>query len=228
MQVRIGLLNKKPALTADEFRMHWRDIHGAIAARLPRLKSYEQNHVLPVEQRGSGFKSGAERIDGFSELSFGNDADMRAAMATDVGKSLIANESRFLERVRVVTVDRIEVVPPPKEGTYIKRISLLRRRPELSPEEFTKEWLGVHASLIKAIPGVIGYRQNLVTGRQVPKGTEVDYDGLPIDGIVELWFPSLGALTTAFASAEGKETVTHSGKFLDEITTFPVEPIFIV
>ncbi|PMS30119.1 uncharacterized protein (TIGR02118 family) [Trinickia symbiotica] len=228
MKVRVGLLNKRTDFTVEQFRSHWISVHGALVSQLPRLRRYEQNHVIHVPQGGSGFKTGTDSVDGFSELHFDHDDDMREALATRVAQSMVANEANFLERVRVVTVERSEVVAPPASGPFNKRISLVRRRSDISLDDFVREWQGVHAQLIASIPGVIGYRQNLIVGRQSPKGKDVDYDKFPLDGLVELWFADAEAPTAAFASREGKKALVHTGMIAGEITTFPVEPINIV
>jgi uncharacterized protein (TIGR02118 family) len=85
-----------------------------------------------------------------------------------------------------------------------------------------------HARLVRETNGVHGYRQNLVVAREVPKGTPVGYEGLPIDGIVELWFESTESLDAAFASPEGKTLMAHARVFIAEITTFLVERHVIV
>ena len=66
MIVRMGLLRRKKGLPVDAFRSHWRDVHGPLAARLPGLLRYHQNHVVsspePISHMGA--------IDGISELWF--------------------------------------------------------------------------------------------------------------------------------------------------------------
>jgi uncharacterized protein (TIGR02118 family) len=228
MQVRMGLLNKKSDWSAERFRAYWRDHHARLAENLPGLRSYQQNHVIDSMQRGIAFARGPEQIDGFSQLRFDDDESMREALTTAVGQSLIGDEDHFIGRLRIVTVEPHEVVSPPAPATAIKRMSLLRRRANVSPGEFASEWRNVHGPLVKTLPGVLGYRQNLITGRQVPKGTPVAYEGLPIDGIVELWFESTDTLNAAFASPAGRETMAHASTFIGEITTFLVEPVMVV
>jgi uncharacterized protein (TIGR02118 family) len=130
--------------------------------------------------------------------------------------------------LRIVSLDQVEAIPPATDRPLIKRMSLLRRRPEVTPEQFRHEWRVEHARLVRATKGIFGYRQNLVIGRQAPKGTTVGHEGLPIDGIVELWFESTGSLDAAFASAEGQTLMAHAPKFIAEITTFLVERHVIV
>ena len=49
-----------------------------------------------------------------------------------------------------------------------------------------------------------------------------------IDGIVELWFETTDTLNAAFSSPQGVETMQHATTFIDEITTFLVEPFVVV
>jgi uncharacterized protein (TIGR02118 family) len=228
MIVRMGLIKKKPQWTAEDFRHHWRDHHGALASRLPGLRRYEQNHVIDQAQRGISYERGPEQLDGFSMLWFDSDEAMRAAMDTDAGRALVADENHFIGDLRIVTIDQVEVIPPAADRPLIKRMSLLRRRADVSPERFRHEWRVEHARLVRATNGVRGYRQNLIVDRQVPKGTPVGYDALPIDGIVELWFESTQSLDAAFASPEGVKLMAHARVFIAEITTFLVERHVIV
>jgi uncharacterized protein (TIGR02118 family) len=228
MIVRIGLIKKKAQWSTADFRRHWLDHHGALAARLPGLRRYQQNHVIDQAQRGISYERGPEQLDGFSMLWFDNEDAMRAAIATDAGRALVADEDHFIGNLRIVAIDQVEVIPPATDRPLIKRMSLLRRRPDVSPERFKHEWRVEHARLVRETKGVHGYRQNLVVAREVPKGTPAGYKELPIDGIVELWFESTESLDAAFASPQGVTLMAHARVFIAEITTFLVERHVIV
>ena len=73
------------------------------------------------------------------------------------------------------------------------------------------------------MPGVAGYRQNVVIARERIKGQACGYDELPIDGIVEMWFEDAATLEAAFGSPAGRTTMKHALTFLAEITAFVVE-----
>jgi hypothetical protein len=81
---------------------------------------------------------------------------------------------------------------------------------------------------IGPIPGVHGIRQNLIVGREVPKGTPADYERLPIDGIIELWFDRADAFASAFSSTEGRQMMARYRDLVAEITPFLVEPYVVV
>lgn len=223
MIVRSGLIKKKPDWSDEDFRRHWRGHHGALAAKLPGLRRYEQNHVVDSLQRGFSYPRGPEQLDGFSMLWFDSEAAMREAMGTAAGQALIADEERFIGDLRIVTIDQMEVIPPDAGRPLLKRMSLLRRREDVSAEEFQREWRQEHAHLVKRVAGVRGYRQNLILGREAPKGHPVEREAWPIDGIVELWFDDTDSLDRAFASPRGQTLMAHAREFIAEITTFLVE-----
>lgn len=225
MIVRMGLLNRKPDWSLPDFHRYWSDMHGQIAAKLPGLRGYVQHHVVDSLQRGISFKRGPEQLDGISELVFDDIPSMRTAFESEVAPRLAADEAEFLGRLRIVAVDRREVIAADPGKRLVKRMSLLRRRADVDAATFEREWRVEHARLVKQMPGVHGYRQNLIVERQVVKGTPCDYDQLPVDGIVELWFTDTNELDRAFASPDGRSTMQHATTFIDEITTFMVESL---
>lgn len=228
MIVRSGLIRKKADWSGEDFRRYWREQHGALAARLPGLRRYEQNHVVDSVQRGIAYARGPEQLDGFSMLWFDSEDAMRAAIATEAGRALVADEGHFIGDLRIVALDQVEVIPPATDRPLLKRMSLLRRLPDVSPERFKLEWREEHARLVKRLSGVRGYRQNLIVHREAPKGTVVGYEGLAVDGIVELWFDDAASLDAAFATPQGTTLMTHAREFIGEITTFLVENHVVV
>jgi uncharacterized protein (TIGR02118 family) len=56
----------------------------------------------------------------------------------------------------------------------IRRFSLVRKRPELSPEEFLARWKGEHVEIAKRLPGLRGYVIHVLDGEAPP------YDGIAI------------------------------------------------
>jgi hypothetical protein len=116
----------------------------------------------------------------------------------------------------------VPVPASPKRGALFKRVSTLKRRADLSEDDFRREWIA-HRDLVRQMPGIAGYRQNVVIARERIKGQPCGYGELPIDGIVELWFEDGPALEAAFGSAAGRTAMKHAQTFLGEITVFAVE-----
>ena len=73
----------------------------------------------------------------------------------------------------------------------IKRISLVARKAELSIEEFERHWMGPHAEIVRQMPGLRGFRLNMIQEVQGEREW---------DGIGELWFDSIEDARAAFSS----------------------------
>ena len=80
-----------------------------------------------------------------------------------------------------------------------KAIILLARREDMTHDAFADWWLGDHAPLAKALPGLRGARFNLVN----TPDTE-------FDGITELWFDSQADFEAAYATEHGKQVAADS------------------
>ena len=77
----------------------------------------------------------------------------------------------------------------------IRRFSLVRKRPELSPEAFLAHWTDEHVDIAKRLPGLRGYVIHILDG-----------EAPPYDGIAITTFDSREAAERAFADpalAEG-------------------------
>lgn len=225
MNVRMGLLRKKQDWSDERFRDYWRNTHGPLAARAPNLREYWQNAVTDRLQRGIDFARGPWDFDGISQLRFDDakHAD-HAFRDSDIAAALIEDEGRFMGELHIVTARQDIVVPVPQDAArarLLKRISTLKRRPDMSEDDFHREWI-VHRDLVRNMPGVSAYRQNVVLSREWVKGTPCGYQKLPIDGIVELWFETTDTLNAAFASSAGRTTMAHAKTFISEITAFVV------
>ena len=105
----------------------------------------------------------------------------------------------------------------------IKLVFVIRRREELSPEEFHRYWLEEHGPLARKLLEPLGARRYVQThtletdlngALAASRGTAEAYDGL-----VEVWWDSLDALVAVFGSEEGQqanETLTEDeARFID-------------
>ncbi len=91
----------------------------------------------------------------------------------------------------------------------IKMVYCLRRRPELSREEFQRYWRETHAPLVQKHAQALNLRRYV----QVHTSEHPVNDALresrgamePYDGVAELWWDSADSMATAMASAEGRK-----------------------
>jgi uncharacterized protein (TIGR02118 family) len=72
----------------------------------------------------------------------------------------------------------------------IKRITLAKRRPDMTHQQFAEYWLGPHVEVARGIPRALGYVINVAD----------DPDAAGWDGVAEMWFESREDARDAFAS----------------------------
>lgn len=231
MITRFGLLTKREGLSSEAFNAHWHRTHGPMAARFPGLRGYWQHAVVDKEQFGISHARGSDwDLDGFSELHFDDMPAMLEAVSGEIFAPTLVDEEEFLKDVKLVACEKHVVVPyEPDGGPVIKRMTLLKRLPGISPEIFRKEWLETHAAFVRRWPNVLGYNQNLVVDRYHGSRTEsASYDEVPVDGIVEFWFRDKETAAVLYASDIVTETQEHAKVFLDTITPYFVETRKIV
>jgi uncharacterized protein (TIGR02118 family) len=224
MIVRMGLLTRRPEVSQAEFRRHWLEVHGPLAARLPGLRRYHQNHVVDSRQLAIDHARGSWALDGISELWFDSEEDMNRAVSSEEYQEVARDHHLFVGQTALITAVQNVVVPVDRSaGSLVKRMSILTRKPGLTPEQFKEEWWGFHAEAVSKFPNLMGYTQNLVTWRSAGLGQPASYEALPIDGMVELWFRTVDDVEAAFRSPAANVSQTHALSFIAEITTFLVE-----
>jgi uncharacterized protein (TIGR02118 family) len=74
----------------------------------------------------------------------------------------------------------------------IKRVVLLRKRPEITIAEFEAHWCGPHADLVQQLPNLRGFRVNLVESWAPEE--------CAWDGIGEVWFDDAADVKAAYES----------------------------
>lgn len=93
-------------MEAEDFRRYWREIHAPIAARLPGLRKYIQNHSV------ANANGNPPAYDGFAEMWWDNADAMEQSLASPEGKAALADVANFMdaERMQTLTVDERSVV----------------------------------------------------------------------------------------------------------------------
>lgn len=98
----VFLVHKKADLNSDDFRRYWRETHGPIAAKIPGLKKYVQNHSVP------GPDGADPPYDGFAEMWF----ESAESLETSQAQTAIADTANFLDldRMQSFVVEEVNVV----------------------------------------------------------------------------------------------------------------------
>src|SRR5690348_4769262 len=97
----IYLIRRKPGMSHDDFHRYWREVHGAIAARIPGLRRYVQCHAVEDGE-----------YDGAAEVWFDDMDAVRRAVASPEYAAARADEARFidLERTTLLFTDEVPIV----------------------------------------------------------------------------------------------------------------------
>lgn len=100
----------------------------------------------------------------------------------------------------------------------IRRFVILRRKPEMTTEQFRWYWRNVHGPLIARLPGLLRYIQYHVHSERL------DDEDADIDGIAELWFESVESQRAAYATAEYAAVVADEPNLFNMTSHF-VHPV---
>lgn len=104
----IEFVNRRADMAVEPFRSYWRNVHGPLAAKIPAIRRYEQNHLAPSEYR----KSAAPPYDGLAITWFASTADMRQGATTPEYAATRADEAHFLPEGHlpiIITRERVVV-----------------------------------------------------------------------------------------------------------------------
>ena len=105
----------------------------------------------------------------------------------------------------------------------IKLVFCLRKRADLTREEFQRYWSEQHAPLVKSYAATLGIRR-YVQVHSIDDEISLAVAGArnspePFDGVAELWFDSLDALGAAGGSeagrAAGQALLEDERRFID-------------
>ena len=102
---RIGLLYKKQSLTHEQFVNHWLNVHAELCKKLPGMRRYSINFI-------DREKSPNLPYDGFSELWFDSEDDLKAAIASPAGQTLMADLPNFTDRIDPALVTEHPILWP--------------------------------------------------------------------------------------------------------------------
>lgn len=91
----------------------------------------------------------------------------------------------------------------------VKAVAILKRRPDLTFQQFVDHWRNVHAPLALQIPGVVKYVQSPTLQRPNARSQP------PADGIAEIWFESMETYRAGFTSAAAEALLADEQNFLD-------------
>lgn len=207
-----GMLNKRKDISPEQFSHHWEKIHGPLGLRtLPVVKRYVQNHHLPGEI--PGFNSAPYQ--GVSETWFDNMQDaLNLPNSKEYEEGLKKDEPNFMAGGTgfMMTRER-EVLPGPEikqDTSLLKVLFFLKRKPELSLQEFEENW-GKVFDRPDSQTGLVRYVQCYI----LPE----TYDFSPFDGVAEMWWPDKETFDKSWSQMEGEQMENWRGILDGEAST---------
>ncbi|GKY87740.1 EthD family reductase [Sinisalibacter aestuarii] len=224
---RFSCLQRRSDISQGRFSQHWRDIHGPLAAKVPGLLRYQQNHVVDASQMVKHSRGGAE-VDGFAQLWFADEAAMKQASSTPEYRAAFSDLPEFTASMSQYAVETNPVMEKSVTGKAVKRMTLLYCKEGMGIDEFRHHWFDDHAAMVSEFPGLRGYLQHLIVQNlPLPEGP-VTEAGIHCAGALEMWFDDSDAMEAAFASPQAKSTVAHGDVFLSAATTYVVEEVELI
>jgi len=88
----IEFVYRRPDVALEPFRRYWRDVHGPLAAKIPTIRRYEQNHLALHEYKENALPP----YDGLAITWFASTAEMKRGAATPEYAATRADEAQFL------------------------------------------------------------------------------------------------------------------------------------
>ncbi|HEY8546516.1 MAG TPA: EthD domain-containing protein [Acidimicrobiales bacterium] len=92
-----ALLRRNPALTAEEFQAHWRDVHGPLIRSVPGIERwvvrYEQH---PPAALPAGAWGGTDDVDGVTVQWFRSYDDFLAMVSDPAYREIVGPDERYL------------------------------------------------------------------------------------------------------------------------------------
>jgi uncharacterized protein (TIGR02118 family) len=114
----VGMMKRKPGMSAEEFHRYWRDVHAPFVMGISEftryVRKYVQSHAVDAQASVPG-AGGAPPFDGLAEIWFESLDDMRKAFAEPRYLSEIrADELKFLDLPNCVAlmVEELPMFPP--------------------------------------------------------------------------------------------------------------------
>jgi hypothetical protein len=214
------VLRRRPELSREDFQRTWREDHAPLVAKHAAAMGCYRYVQLHTDLDAAARPDRPEPFDGVAELWFdparreGTDDDRARA-----GAELLEDERRFID-LEASPLWMGEERPVIERGTSSRRLTyVLRRRPEMSREEFQKYWWEQHGPLVRehAAPRTVRYVQvHTSPGAEDNPGRAARGAPEPYDGVALLWFDeSLPGRTPEDQERIGPLIRDDEAKFID-------------
>jgi uncharacterized protein (TIGR02118 family) len=229
MIFRSGVFSRKKGLDDKTFAAHWKEIHGALASRMPGLHRYLQNHIDQRLFERQPFP--AHPIDGISQLWFDDiEAMVRAEDSPEYAEAKL-DIPRFQGEITILVLDSVTVwntgpTQPPPLATQpaTKLFWYATARHPVSADALRDQW---RAQELDLGAGPIRFAQSVVIDRGHPVSAGVPQGELPADTFGEIWFADSNALRVWHQSAVGRRCIGDN-PLLEPLAVYAGHEVLVV
>lgn len=174
----LAILHRREDVTPEEFQRYWLETHSGFVVRVPSVYRFGTNLVL--ESRVEGLQP-----DAMGELWWRKPEDADVGFSMPEGQRALESGHNIIDQPRNTGLTLVRLGEFLPEGASdppptIRSMSILHRRPDVSPEEFERYWLEEHAPRVLELPGVLKFAANRVRSSR--------FEGLNPDYIGETWW----------------------------------------
>lgn len=208
----IYFIKRKPGMALEAFREYWLKDHAALVLRVPGLVKYVQSHTMDA-----GYRKHEPLYDGVAELWYENLDDMRKTAQAPISRETMADNEKFLDMSKfasILTKERVQKENPLEAGMP-KMVAFLKKRPELSVEQFQAHWNSPHGKLGAAVPGARRYVQSHPLMSSYKNGRTPLWDG-----VAEVWFENEDSMRANAATPQYQAVLADEPNFLAENAKF--------
>lgn len=188
---------RRPGMSLAAFQEHWRTAHAELIVKLPGIRRYVQNHVLPAQAGGA-----EPAFDAIAESSFDDTQAMKTLAKSPEYAVVLADEGNFIDRASmgmIVTEEHV-IKDGPVAPHATKSIALVTRRSGMPIDEFFREWREVHGPRIASLPSVCRYVQCHTRRSAYEAGRAPAFDGAAMAWVDDI--PAPREAQEGFASPE--------------------------
>lgn len=200
MIAAISLIRRRPDISLEQFRRHWRHPHGTMTAELPATRRYVQHH--PIEAPGTNAYARGLGIDGIPELWF-DDIEARTIAYTSprIAECNVDSENFIGAVTRLVTEPRV-VLEAPEDDSLARVLLLAVGVPD-------HVWSERQEARIMRLSGLVGCTSHRLIEQAAAPNSKIPEMVLPVAGIAEVAFGDEAALLAALPGlVEAKDTAT--------------------
>lgn len=214
----IALLGKKSTISADDFSIYWRDIHGTLATRIPGFWSYRQYHiggeVMNLRRLADDANTSPEELHGFADVSFCSQQDIAGLASSPVAELIKSDEQNVFSYSYLYSAtsgnsltikDGPELSSSAPDSAEESFILLLSKPVQQNSADFKSRLIARLDRLIDQCAGIARARANFFQPYDAGAWTAPNVNHQPdqvIDASVELSFSQRDAITDCLATID--------------------------